>query len=71
MTTITDPASGVSALVKQCKGCAAAIYFGFTPAGKRCPFDVVDGQPTRTSHFRTCPQVAQFSGRGKNNTGER
>lgn len=60
MTTITDPRSGVTALVKPCKVCNQPIYFGFTDKGKRCPFDVIDGQPTRTSHFVSCPEVAKF-----------
>ncbi len=60
MAVVTDPKSGASALVKPCKLCGAPLYFGFTEAGKRNPYDVVDGQPTRTSHFTTCPNVADW-----------
>ena len=60
MTVVTDPRSGVSALVKPCKLCGAPMYFGYTDKGKRCPYDIVDGVPTRTSHFTTCPNVRQM-----------
>lgn len=60
MTVVTDPRTGSSALVKPCKLCNAPMYFGFTDAGRRCPFDVVDGEPTRISHFTTCPNVRQM-----------
>lgn len=60
VSTITDPMSGLTSAVKSCKVCSQPIYFGFTEKGKRCPFDVVDGNPTRTSHFTTCSQVARF-----------
>lgn len=37
------------------RGCAALMWWGYTPAGKRCPFDVApDGTHTGTSHWRTC-----------------
>lgn len=60
MTTVTDPRTNASALVKPCKLCGAPMYFGYTEAGKRCPYDVVDGEPTRVSHFTTCPKVGTW-----------
>jgi len=61
MAVVTDPMSGVSAFVAACRVCRAPVYFGYTPAGKRCPFDVVDGEPTRVSHFTTCAKVREWT----------
>lgn len=63
MTTVTDPKTGVTALVKPCKSCNAPVYWGFTAKGKRCPYDVVDGEATEASHFTTCPQANGWSKR--------
>ena len=64
MTTVTDPKSGVTAAVHECRSCHAPVYWGFTEKGKRCPYDVVDGTATRTSHFTTCPQAQAWSKKG-------
>jgi hypothetical protein len=61
MTVVTDPLSGNSAAVMPCRSCKQPVYWGYTEKGKRCPFNVVDGQPTRESHFTTCPQARQWS----------
>lgn len=45
----------------QCRSCGAEIVFGYTAAGKRCPYDFVDGQVTSTSHFATCDNPKRFS----------
>jgi len=52
-----------SSPVQHCKGCGALIWFGLTRAGKRNPFDVVDGARTAVTHFSTCPEVRQFERR--------
>jgi hypothetical protein len=49
------------ARVQHCKACGALIWFGYTNAGKRCPFDVVDGARTAITHFSTCKNVRQFT----------
>lgn len=46
--------------IVRCKACPALIWWGLTAAGKRNPFDVVDGQPTAVTHFSTCPNVRRF-----------
>ena len=62
MSTVIDPRTGRAALVKPCGTCATPIYFSYTEAGKRCPYDLdADGLPTRVSHFTTCPQARQWS----------
>ncbi len=43
--------------LKHCKSCKAPVVWGVTASGQRCPFDVVDGVATETSHFRTCPHA--------------
>lgn len=43
--------------IKQCSSCKAAIYWDYTPAGKRCPFDADTGE----SHFKTCPNASKHS----------
>lgn len=60
MTTIIDPKSKLATQLKNCKVCDEPIYFGFTDKGKRNPYDVIDGEPTRVSHFGTCSQVERF-----------
>jgi hypothetical protein len=64
VTTVTDPTTGNKALVTECRSCRAPVYWGFTKNGKRCPFDVVKGQPTETSHFATCPDAKTWSKKG-------
>lgn len=49
--------------IKHCQSCGAEISWGFTPKGKRCPFNVVDGRPTQQSHFETCPDAGEWSKR--------
>jgi len=63
MATVTDPKSGVTASVTQCRSCRALIYWGFTASGKSCPFNVEDGAPTTISHFTTCPHAKTWSKR--------
>jgi hypothetical protein len=61
MTTVVDPRTQKIALVKPCAVCRKPIYFGYTRAGKRCPYDVTeDGEPTEVSHFTTCPNIRQW-----------
>lgn len=57
MTTVTNPLTHVTTLVLPCRVCSQPVYFGFTAKGKRCPYDVIDGEPTTTSHFTTCTKV--------------
>jgi hypothetical protein len=64
MTTVTDPKTGVTARVAECKSCHQAIYWGYTAAGKRCPYDVsAEGEPTTSSHFASCPHAKQWTKR--------
>ncbi len=60
MTTVTNPKTGNQTLVMACRVCNALVYFGFTANGRRCPFDVIDGQPTEISHFTSCPRVSDW-----------
>lgn len=46
-----------SAPIRHCGSCAAEIWWGFTRAGKRNPFDIVDGVRTAITHWSTCPRV--------------
>lgn len=48
------------ARVAHCKVCGAPMWWGYTAAGKRNPFDIVDGVRTAVTHFSTCPEVRQF-----------
>ena len=61
MTTVADPRTGVQRLVVTCRSCGAEMYFGVTAKGRRCPFDIQDGEPTETSHFTSCPQARAWS----------
>ena len=63
MTTIVDPKTQILKLVERCRSCGAHIYWSTTDAGKLCPFDLLDGEPTRTSHFKSCPHAGQWSKR--------
>jgi hypothetical protein len=45
----------------KCRSCGAVIIWGKTPNGKSCPFDLATGE----SHFKTCPQAAGWSKKGK------
>lgn len=49
--------------VAHCRSCNAPVWWGETAAGKRCPFDVIDGARTQQSHFATCPQAVGWSKR--------
>lgn len=53
MAHIVDPKDGTLRLVSPCRVCLQPIYFGTSERGRRCPYDVVNGQPTRVSHFTT------------------
>lgn len=52
-----------SAVIRHCGTCGATIWWGFTRAGRRNPFDVVDGQRTAVTHFSTCPSAKLHSKR--------
>lgn len=47
--------------ITRCRSCGAPIWWGVTDAGKSCPFDVIDGQPTPTSHFKTCKDAKRWT----------
>ncbi len=64
MATVTDPKTGRMTLVLACRSCMAPVWFGFTATGKRCPYNVVDGQPTEVSHFTTCNDPQRWSRKG-------
>lgn len=51
--------------VSHCRSCGAAIWWGLTKTGKRCPFDydLVNAIRTDVSHFGTCPQASGWSKR--------
>lgn len=49
--------------IERCKSCGAAIVWGVTKNGKRCPYNVVGMQATEQSHFETCPQSRGWSQR--------
>lgn len=61
MAVVKDPLTDASALVIACRVCKAPVYFGYTEKGRRCPYDVVDGEPTRVSHFTTCTNVREWT----------
>jgi hypothetical protein len=48
-------------LLERCRSCGAPVAWGKTKNGKACPYNVVNGQPTEESHFRTCPQAKDWS----------
>lgn len=62
-----------------CNGCGRKIQWAKTPAGKNVPLELVplikidkegvaravDGEFVLVNHFKTCPQAAAFSGRGR------
>jgi hypothetical protein len=63
MATVKDPETGRDALLQLCRVCFKQIYFGYTAKRRRCPYDVDEnGEPTRVSHFTTCPNVRQWTG---------
>jgi ssDNA-binding Zn-finger/Zn-ribbon topoisomerase 1 len=39
----------------------APVVWGRTRQGKRCPYNVVEGQPTQESHFLNCPHSRAWS----------
>ena len=45
--------------VSTCRSCGAEIAWK-ERNGKRHPYDVVNGQPTDQSHFRSCPDADQW-----------
>ena len=66
--------------MSACKGCGARIVWGLMPDGKKIPLDpkppiyIVDedrgtcrrlSQDFMVSHFATCPNANDFSGKGK------
>jgi hypothetical protein len=40
--------------VKECRYCHAPIWWEQLPSGKNHAYEVIDGQPTRQSHFASC-----------------
>jgi hypothetical protein len=60
MTAIKNPLTGAMTLVLPCRVCGQPVYFGFTAKGKRCPYDVVDGEASTTSHFTTCSEIDRW-----------
>jgi hypothetical protein len=52
-----------AAPISHCRSCSAPIWWGTTAAGRRNPFDVIDGVRTAISHFSTCPQANSWSKR--------
>lgn len=64
MTTVYDAARQVTTPVLACRSCGKPVYFSFTGAGKRAPFDVdSDGNPSRVIHFTTCPDAKRWTKR--------
>jgi hypothetical protein len=69
VTVVTDPKTNILKLVERCRSCGAQIYWSTTDKGKLCPYDVVNGKPTRESHFAGaadgsrpgCPQARRWS----------
>jgi hypothetical protein len=61
MTTVYDEAVGRTTSVLPCRVCGKPVYFSLTENGKRCPYDLVDGRPTRTSHFTSCANVREWT----------
>lgn len=49
--------------IEQCRSCGAAIWWAKTKNGKSCPYDVIDGVATDTSHFSTCRDARQWTRR--------
>ncbi len=47
--------------IQFCRSCGAPIWWGLTRNGKPCPYDIVDGEPTETSHFTTCPDAKAWT----------
>lgn len=46
--------------ISHCRSCGAEITWAQTKNNRLAPYDVVDGQPTETNHFATCPQRDQW-----------
>lgn len=63
MSVIYDPARKVHTAVLACRSCGAPLYFSYTSGGKRAPFEIHDGEATRTLHFTTCPDGRRWSNR--------
>jgi len=49
--------------VARCRSCGALIWWALSKAGKRTPYNVdpATRHPLAESHFRSCPQAAQWS----------
>jgi ssDNA-binding Zn-finger/Zn-ribbon topoisomerase 1 len=58
-----DEPTAPAVRIEACRSCGAPIVWGKTAQGKACPFNVVGGQPTEESHFKTCPQARGWSRR--------
>lgn len=63
MATVTNPLTRVTTPVLACRVCQKPVYFGFTAKGKRCPYDIVNGEPTTVSHFTTCERIDDWRSR--------
>ena len=58
---VVDPRTGEPAMIVRCRSCDAEVYWGDTAKGRPCPYNVVNGEATTESHFRTCPQAGSWS----------
>src|SRR3712207_6089556 len=59
MLTSQPASSGKQERVSTCRSCGAEIVWR-EKNGQRHPYDVVNGTPTEQSHFRSCPDAAQW-----------
>lgn len=51
---------------EMCRSCKAPITWWLTPAAKAAPYNRVEELTVEVvSHFATCPQSAQWKGKGK------
>lgn len=59
---VYDAHRKVHTSVSKCRSCGKEVYFTFTPAGKRAPYEVDSaGQPTDINHFMTCPDAKRWT----------
>ena len=63
MSAVYDPNRRIHTPVLACRSCQKPVYFGLTSGGKRAPFEIENGEPTRTLHFINCPDVRRWSNR--------
>jgi hypothetical protein len=61
IATLNTSEGPVRVTTAYCRSCGAEIYWGTTKNQRRCPYDVVDGEVTGTSHFATCKDAKQWS----------